>query len=203
MIFASFPAPALLDSAAMRCPYCQLPVLASAPECPACRLTFPRTRTLVGAAPRLSPMVADTTRSLAAADHTRLKRRIISMGRRFPELAMQVVMHHFPVEHPFAMHVFCLFNAAELDGEGGRGKDNHALLLAIDPQRGEAAIMPGYGLEPFLNQAAVDHLLELAGPSWSAGRWSEGILRVLDGLDQWLETIAVPDPPAARGEGGF
>ena len=100
-------------------------------------------------------MVADTTRSLKAADQSKLKKRILGIQRRFPQLTLQVVMHQFPEEHPFAMHVFWLFNAASFAGDGNRGKDNHALLLAIDPTRGEAAIIPGYGLEPFLAAEAV------------------------------------------------
>lgn len=177
----------------MRCPYCQLPLHANAPECPACRLTYPRTCALVGAVPRLMAMVADTTRSLSPSDQAKLKRRISAIQQRFPQLVLQVVMHRFPEEHAFSMHVFWLFNAASFAGDGRRGKDNHALLLALDPARGEAAIMPGYGLEPFLAHEAVDHLLELAGPAWENGRWADGIMRVLDGLDQWLETIAIPD----------
>jgi hypothetical protein len=51
----------------MHCPFCQTPLKAAAAECPACRLTFPRTSALVGALPRLAPMVADTTRRLGAA----------------------------------------------------------------------------------------------------------------------------------------
>lgn len=187
----------------MRCPYCQLPVHTSAPECPSCRLTYPRAGTLLGAVPRLAPVVADTTRSLRPSDHDRLKHRISEIQRRFPQLALQVVIHRFPKEHPFSMHVFWLFNAASFAGEGNRGKDNHALLLAIDPERGESALMPGYGLEPFLATEALDHLLELASPAWQAGRWADGILRVLDGLDQWLETIAVRDEAAVSAEGDY
>jgi uncharacterized membrane protein YgcG len=148
-------------------------------------------------------MVADTTNSLSASDQSKLKRRITAMKQRFPELSMQVVMHHFPEEHPFSMHVFWLFNATALDCEGGRGKNNHALLLAIDPGRGEAAIMPGYGLEPFLTHQALDHLLELAGPAWAGELWADGILRALDGLDKWLETIATPHQAAALVQGQY
>lgn len=187
----------------IRCPYCQTPLQASAPECPSCRLTYPRTCALVGALPRLAPMVADTTRSLKTSDSAKIKNRILDIQRRFPQLVLQVVMHQFPEEHPFSMHVFWLFNAGSFAGDGNRGKDNHALLLAIDPQRGESAIIPGYGLEPFLGTEAVDHLLELAGPAWEAGRWADGIFRVLDGLDQWLETIALPEAEVAAGKGEF
>ena len=63
--------------------------------------------------------------------------------------------------------------------------------------------MPGYGLEPFLNHDAVDHLLELASPLWESGRWADGIHRVIDGLDSWLETIARPEEAPAVTTGEF
>ena len=187
----------------MRCPYCQNPLHANSPDCPSCRLSYPRAQVLLGAVPRLSPMVADTTRTLRPAEQAKLRRKISAIQSRFPQLALQVVIHRFPVDHPFALHVFWLFNAAALAGESRRGKDNHALILALDPHRGESAIMPGYGLEPFLASEALDHLLELAGPAWEAGHWAEGIMRVLDGLDSWLETIALPDERDPRTEGDF
>lgn len=186
----------------MRCPFCQQPVHPSAPECPSCRLTYPRTSALLGALPRFAPVVADTTSSLKPAEQSKLKSRIHQIQRRFPQLVLQIVIHRFPPDHPFSLHVFWLFNAGSFAGDSNRGKDNHALLLAIDPARGESAIIPGYGLEPFLSVEALDHLLELAGPAWEAGDWAAGINRVLEGLDQWLETIGVPDDRdgAACGE---
>lgn len=187
----------------MQCPFCQTPLKADAAECAACRLTFPRTSALLGALPRLSPVIADTTRLLTAADQTKLKKRIGEIQRRFPQLVLQVVMHTFPEEHPFSLHVFWVFNGGNFAGDSQRGKDNHALLVALDPSRGEAAIMPGYGLEPFLKRETLDHLLELAGPAWEAGRWADGIFRVFEGLDQLLESIAVPDDLAGSGRGEF
>jgi uncharacterized membrane protein YgcG len=183
----------------MQCPFCQTPLKADAAECPACRLTFPRTSALLGALPRLAPVVADTTRQLSTAEQTKLKKRIAEIQRHFPQLVLQVVVHSFPEEHPFSMHVFWLFNAGNFAGDSQRGKDNHALLVALDPTRGEAAIMPGYGLEPFLQRETLDHLLELAGPAWEASRWADGLFRVLEGLDQLLESVAIPDDGAAAG----
>ena len=189
-----------LRSAAMRCPYCQGPLKPSASECPACRLSYPRTCTLLGAVPRVSPLVADTTGTLHASDHKRVTRRLARMQRRFPQLVPQVVMHRFPAEHPFSMHVFWLFNAADFAGTSRRGRENHALMLAIDPYRMEAAIVPGYGLEPFLTRDALDRLLEQAEPAWQDQRWTDGLLLALDGLDMLLESIAVAEDTGARGD---
>lgn len=185
----------------MRCPYCQISLNANAPECPSCRLTYPRTGTLLGAVPRLAAMIADNASLMSSSEHSRLKRRVLDMQGRFPQLVLEVVTHRFPAEHPFSMHVFWLFNAAEFAGSLRRGKDNHAIMMVLDPGRFEAAIIPGYGLEPFLSSEALGHLLDLAGPSWEEGRWADGILRVLDGLDAWLESIAIPDvKTGAAGE---
>jgi uncharacterized membrane protein YgcG len=160
-------------------------------------LSYPRSQVLLGAVPRLPPLVADSCRVLKASEAARLRRRIDSIHSRFPQLVLQVVLHRFPAEHPFALHVFWLFNAAALAGDSRRGRENHALMLVIDPDRAESAIIPGYGLEPFLANDALDHLLELAGPAWASGRWADGVMRVLDGLDSWLETIAIPEKKAA------
>lgn len=187
----------------MLCPFCQISLRADAQECPACRLTFPRTSALVGAMPRISPVVADTTREINPQDHAKLKKRIAAIQRRFPQLVLQVVMHNFPEEHPLSMHVFWLFNAGNFAGDSKRGKDNHALLIALDPNRSEAAIIPGYGLEAFLKTETLDHLLELAGPAWQDSRWTDGFMRVLDGLDQLFESIAIPQQAAHTAPGEF
>ncbi len=147
--------------------------------------------------------MADTTLSLSKSDHFRLQRRIQDMQLRFPQLVMQVVIHHFPAEHPFAMYVFWLFNAASFAGSQARGKDNHALLLALDPGRGEAALMPGYGLEPLLESDALAQILDQAAPAWSTRNWTEGILGVLDGLDRLLESVAERKTGASSAHGEF
>lgn len=182
-----------IDSATDAVPLLPAPLRPDATECAACRLTFPRTSALVGVPPRLSPGGADTTLRLKQAEQVKLKQRIAKIQRRFPLLVLQVVLHEFPREYPFSMHVFWLFNAANFAGDSQRGKANRALLIALDPERGEAAIMPGYGLEKFLHDEALDYLLALAESDWENQRWTEGILRVLDGLDQLLESVAIPE----------
>ncbi len=186
-----------------RCPYCQTPIPPAAQECPACMLTFARTGALVGALPRLNPIVADTTGKLKSGVVLGLKKRIGKIQRRFPQLTVQVVMHRFPAEHPFAMHAFWLFNAGALAGEAKRGKDNHAILIMIDPYRQEAAIIPGYGLEPLLQQQALDHLLEMSGPAFQSGKWQLGIEVLLDGLDRYLDTVSTVDESGAFADGDF
>ena len=187
---------------AMRCPYCQSDLPPQTTECPACRLTFPRTVTLLGATPRMAPGISDSSGSLTASEMNKLKKKIDALQRRFPQLVLQVVLRSLPQEHPFNLYAFWLFNAGAFAGEGRRGKDNHAILLLIDPARRDSALMPGYGLEPLLRPEALGHLLDLAGPVWEAGMWMEGIERVLGGLEKLLESVGVREE-AVTAEGEF
>lgn len=184
----------------MRCPYCQGPLKASASDCPACRLSFQRVSALLGAVPRITPLVADTTGTLRSSDHKLIMRQLARLQKRFPQVVPQVVMHRFPAEHPFSMHAFWLFNAADFAGASRRGRENHSLMLVIDPFREEAAIVPGYGLEPFLTSDSLGRLLDLAEPAWRDSQWCEGVLRVCDGLDRLLETVAVVESADAQGD---
>lgn len=183
----------------MNCPYCQTPLRADAAECPACRLTYPRACALLGTLPKLHPVVSDTLHVMSPADHRRIRKRIERLIGRFPQVVFQVVIQTMPEAHPFSLYAFWIFNGSVIGGHNLRGGENHAILLLVDPERREAALMPGYGLEPFLKPGALDHLLEMATPAWEAERWGEGILGVLDGLDHLLESAAVriegPTPP--------
>jgi uncharacterized membrane protein YgcG len=141
----------------------------------------------------MSPGISDNTGSLSSSEINKLRKRVAALQRRFPQLVLQIVLRALPKEHPFSLHAFWLFNAGAFAGEGRRGKNNHAILLLIDPVRKESALMPGYGLEPLLREEALGHLLDLAGPVWDAGLWAEGIERVLAGLDKLLESVAVAE----------
>lgn len=174
-----------------------------APECPACRITFPRTSALVGALPRLTTVVADTTGQLKKSTIRQLHKEILRIQKRYPQLVIQVVMHRFIAEHPFSMHAFWLFNAGAFAGEAKRGKDNHALLILIDPYRQESAIVPGYGLEPLLNPQALDHLLEMSSPAFQSGKWELGMEIMLDGLERLLESVTLVDETTRFGEGDY
>lgn len=170
-------------------------------ECPACRVTFPRASALLGAVPRLTPGIADSGRKLSTAETTKIRRVMADLTRKFPQLVVQIVLHSFPKEHPFSLHAFWLFNAGSFAGDSRRGANNHTVLLVIDPDRAESALMVGYGIESLISEDALDHFQELAGPAWELQRWGDGILRVLDGLDRWLESVADPiDQNALKGE---
>lgn len=169
----------------------------TSPECPSCKLTLARANALLGPMPRLTPGVADLAGVLPRGDAAKIGKALQRLNWTFPQLTPQVVIHGFPAEHPFDLHVFWLFNGGGFSTESAKGGANHGILLALDPALGRAALMVGYGLEPFLGDEALDHLLELSEPAWKDGKWTRGILDVIGGLDLLLESAAL------EAAGGF
>jgi hypothetical protein len=174
----------------MRCPFCRTALAETTQECPACRLTLARATSVLGQMPRLILELDDPERRLHNGSAKRVKAAIHRLHKRFPQITMQVTLRGFPAEHPFDLHIFWLFNEVMISGEGSKGGDNRSILLAVDPTRAEASLMVGYGLEPFLGQNAMDHLLTLAGPMLQRREWMEGILTILEGLERLLESAS-------------
>lgn len=177
--------------AAMRCPYCRTRLTENALECPACRLTLDRATALLGPVPRLGQGVADLAGVLPKGDAAKIAKAIGRLTWTFPQISLHVLLHVFPEDHPFDLHVFWLFNSGGFSTESQKAGENRSILLAIDPALGRSALTVGYGLEPFLGDEALDHLLELAEPAWRNGDWTRGILEVIAGLDRLLESAAL------------
>lgn len=179
----------------MRCPFCDQGLAADAAECPACRLTFPRTASLLGVAPRFIPGVSDMMGALLPHEEAKLRRRIEALRRDWPQVFVQLVIQQFPLDHPFGLYAFWFFNSCAFAGANKRGRDNHTLMLLVDPSRGEGAIIPGYGLEPLISRETLDHLLARACDSWQHSEWAAGFHAVLEVLPQVLEAISEPEAP--------
>ncbi|MCW1924613.1 TPM domain-containing protein [Luteolibacter arcticus] len=175
----------------MRCPYCRTRLEEMSPECPSCRLTFERAGALLGPMPRIGPGISDLAGALPKGDPKKITKAINRLMWTFPQVSVHVLLHLFPTEHPFELHVFWVFNGGGLSPESQKGGENRAILLALDPGQGKSALMIGYGLEPYLGDDALAHLLELSEPAWKAGEWTRGILELLGGLDRLLESAAL------------
>lgn len=175
----------------MRCPYCRTRLAENSPECPSCRLTLERASALLGPVPRVSPGLSDLARVLTPTDSKRVNKAASRLMWAFPQLSLHILLHKFPTDHPFDLHVFWLFNCGSLFSDARKGGDNHGLLLALDPAQGRSALMAGYGLEPFLGDEALEHLLELSEPAWQTGEWARGIVDLIQGLERLLESAAL------------
>ena len=172
----------------MLCPYCQTVLTETALDCPGCQMNLSRAAALLGPVPRLEKGISDDTRALSDKECSQLHKRIKAIEQRFPQITIQVVCHSFPLEHPFPLYIFWIFNMGGISTASDKAGDNRTVLLALDPVIGKSSLMVGYGLEPFLGEPALNHLLEVAEPAWIDQAWAEGIEKVLEGLEPLLES---------------
>jgi uncharacterized membrane protein YgcG len=155
-----------------------------------------RASRLLGSLPRIMPGVEDAAALLKPREMRKLKERVRELERRFPQVHVHVMVRNFSPEQPIELFAFWIFNGGQLAQEAHKGGENRDVLFIIDPVNHRMALMVGYGLEPFLRQQALDHLLATAAPHMREQRWLVGFLRVLDGLDLLLESAVVQSAEA-------
>ena len=108
----------------MRCPYCRTRLEEMSPECPSCRLTFDRASALLGPMPRIGTGVSDLAGALPKGDAKKITKAISRLTWTFPQVSVNVLLHLFPTEHPFKLHVFWIFNGGGLSPESQKGGEN-------------------------------------------------------------------------------
>lgn len=183
----------------IQCPYCRTPLTEASPACPSCQLDLERANKVMGPIPLLSGSgLTVLTQALDGAGERPMIRRIQTFHRRFPQCRVNILVARFPEAFPPASYLFWLFNSGGLSEAGHiRGK-NRDILIGIDPFLQTAGLIVGYGLEPFLQQDALDQILAVAVPQLQSGNLSGGVLEIIDGLSHLMEDVC-RDLPAILG----
>lgn len=195
----------------MRCPYCRTALTELTSECPGCQLNLSRATALLGPVPRIENGVSDHCEAFTPKERKDLLQRVHALQERFPQVRLQVLCHHFPDTQPFPLYVFWIFNMGGISRDPEKAGHNRTILLVLDPLGHKSALTVGYGLEPFLTEAALDQVLELASPAWTDQAWAEGTTAAIDGLGALLDTAAhtaaeafqLPVSPRTRIAGEF
>ena len=175
----------------MRCPYCRTALEEQSVECPSCHLSYQRASALLGSLPRIMPNMQDASVILAPRELRKLKARVRQFEDRFPQVRWHLVIQNLPLDRPIDLYAFWIFNSGVLSMEEDKGAENRDIMVLLDPNAHRVALMVGYGLEPFLQQQALDDLLSTIEPWWTKCHWLAGLLELLNGLDAMLESAAM------------
>jgi uncharacterized membrane protein YgcG len=154
---------------------------------------------LYGAAEVVLERVSDPQRALGDAGRSWVEREVVRFETGFPQAFVAVRVASLGSGPALRQFGFWLLNRAALtDGEITRPNENGVLVL-IDPPARLASITLGYQLEPWLPEAALEHVLASARKDFQAGRLAAGAVRLVQELGSTLRR-SLRAPAAGEGD---
>ncbi|MEN8693882.1 MAG: TPM domain-containing protein [Akkermansiaceae bacterium] len=172
------------------CPRCKTPLKETSTECLGCQLDLDKVAKELGLVPVIFGGVSDSPEVFTPADEKKLKKMVLKHQRDFPQSRLHIVTRSFPQKVELPTLIFWLFNRAGLSQESEKQGQNRDIVILIEPLRKEAAIMIGYGLEPFVPQSDLDQILASAQPAFAAGNIMNGIESVVGSLSDLLKRVS-------------
>ena len=167
----------------VRCPACQAPLLEDSASCGQCSLTLERLDRALGVPPLISQPVNDFCDSLTRSVKRKLEVVLEGFEQRFPQLGAAVAFCVPPEGIPLGAYTFWMFNHNQAVSALEAGSSNRLVLIALYPERGTAACMIGYGLEPFLAATDLQQCLQAGSTAFAAKDWVSGVTSVFQALD--------------------
>ena len=173
----------------MRCPACRTPATEIDAACRQCGFSLEVAERSFGIPPSLQGPIADVAGVLGGFAARRAAREIAKVERRFPQLAMAVVLLEVPPQAPLAAYAFWLFNRSRLSSDVEKGGENRLVMLLIDISSDRAITMIGYGLEPLLHELHLQTCLQAAEHPLQRGRYGPAIESFMRELDRQLSEV--------------
>ena len=170
----------------MRCPACQTPAIETDATCRQCGFSLETADRAFGIAPTLERPISDNSGVLGSFARKKVARVIADLERRFPQVAVAVVLTEVPQQAPLAAYTFWIFNRSQLSSAVEKGGANHLVLLLIDTQTKRAITMVGYGLEPFVQETHLQSCLQAAEQPLQNGHFGQAIEAFTRELDRQM-----------------
>jgi uncharacterized membrane protein YgcG len=170
----------------VRCPACRTPAIETDAACRQCGFSLEAADRAFGIAPMLERPISDSLEVLGSFARKKVARVIADLERRFPQVAVAVVLTEVPQQAPLAAYAFWIFNRSQLASAVEKGGANHLVLLLIDTQTGRAITMVGYGLEPFVQETHLQSCLQAAAHPLQRGHLGQAIEAFTRELDRQL-----------------
>jgi hypothetical protein len=173
----------------MTCPYCQQSLTEDSVQCVGCGLDLGRLDGVLGIPPVIAGGLTDVAELLSRAGARQVRRALAHFEERFPQVRVAVLLQSGPGVVPLRTWAWWLFNRGNFSAALDKGFVNRDVMLVVDPDRGQAALTIGYGLEPFVGQRDLAAALEAGQASLVAGEWAEACCQMLVALDGGLRVI--------------
>ena len=152
-----------------RCPACGGAVKSDAKWCPNCRFTGADSAVIFPDPPPPLLPILDAVGLLRDADLREIEVARDSLRRRFPQFHWRICTVSLPEGTALPVFGFWLLNVCPLDGPETAEERASTFLLLVDVASGQAAVIPGYAVEPYLSDDDWKTILTDMTAPWQAG----------------------------------
>lgn len=169
------------------CPACGAGLKLDSNWCPGCGFTGGDTVAMFPDNPPPFLPILDAAGILKPGDVHQIEVARESLRRRFPQFRWWICSVILPPETRLPVFGFWLLNVCPL-GEGETADDRAStVLLLINADSGQAAVIPGYAVESCLSDDSWKAVLTTMTGPWQAGRPAEAIIRFFTNTRSHLE----------------
>ncbi|BCU78448.1 hypothetical protein [Luteolibacter sp. LG18] len=168
------------------CPACLVHLPVQSAFCPSCRFTGEDSmRMFPHGLPPLQPML-DAANLWTPADQAAIARRVRKTTHRFPQIRWSLCSVDAAAIDNLRVFGFWMLNASPLaEGETAEQRAWTALLV-FNGATGKAALVPGYGVEPWLGDDAWERILLEMAVAWGRGKRRVAVTRFFDAAEKSL-----------------
>ena len=185
---------------AFKCPRCVQTVHGNEDACIHCGYSLAVPDAAMGADPVLLDHVTDAARVLEAEAVTRIEKVLEQFECRFPQLFAAAYFGALPAQTNLRQFGFWLLNRAAVDTVDVSRPNENGLLVVVDTSGRSVAVVAGYFLECYLEEAAVTAALNEARPAFGKNDWAGAVECIMKSL---TATLAEAAGKAAREPAKF
>ena len=168
-----------LSPGVIACPACAGPLKPDVKWCPHCNFTGGDTMKIFTDSPPPLLPILDAAGILKDNDIRKIEASLASIRRRFPQFQWRIWTVCLPPETSLPLFGFWLLNACPFHKTETVEERAWTILLLINADNGQVALVPGYAAEPFLSDSEWKAVLATMSEPWNAGLPAEAILAFL------------------------
>ncbi|MFT3990501.1 MAG: hypothetical protein QM680_03735 [Luteolibacter sp.] len=169
------------------CPACSAFLSVTATHCPQCHFTGADSMKLFpGSAPPLLP-VLDVASVWNAADIRAIDAARGKIEKRFPQFRWHFVAVEMPAATSLSLLGFWLLNASPLTPPETADQRAWSVIILVNRTNGQAAVIPGYAVEPWVTPSAWQDALAAMRPAWCSGQSGKAAVDFLTAASKILE----------------
>ncbi len=174
----------------MKCPSCAFVLTGPVERCPQCKVSISRLDMKFGLVPAHSRFLTDRTGKLPLEDMEQLRAALRLFQKKFPQTQFSVLIVELAPGTSVAEYAFWLANRAKFGSVEKKFGDNYNLLLVIDLNAGTAVMTVGYGLEPYVTQSDLQHVLDDLAAGMRDGGLTNGLRICIESVTQRLRELS-------------